>query len=358
MAKKKKQLKLKPKAKKLKPEAEPEIESMNLSDFDPVDPIFRLPPHKVDDVFVAASEIRDWGLTMLNIPSLWRHTKGRNINVAVLDSGVDFMHPDLEDNIAAYENFTNSPAGPADLEGHGTHVAGIIAARQNHQGIVGVAPEAKLLIAKVLDDNGAGTTNSVVDGIEWAVKNKADIISISFASQYAITRIHDAVKAAIDAGVFVIAAAGNDSFKHVDYPAAHDECIAVGAIDRQRRLSTYSSYTPDEIEVDIVAPGDDILSTHPTRKYARMSGTSMATPFVAGVVALTLSKHRDYGGATPITTQAELLEHLRETAIDLGPAEPDFVYGFGLVNPQKVVGLFSPNQAAAALYICAQVRTA
>jgi subtilisin family serine protease len=306
----------------------------NVRKIDRDEPIYRLPPWKVEQIFIATAEIQDWGLTMLNIPSLWRCTDGSNIKVAVLDTGIDFTHPDLEGSIIDSKDFTGSKAGPADLQGHGTHVAGIIAARQNSQGVVGVAPKAGLLVGKVLGDDGAGSSRTVTDGIEWAVAQKADIISMSLGSQYPDEFIHNAIKEAVKAGVFVIAAAGNDGLNHVDFPAAHEEVVAVGSIDRRRVISSFSSRGP---EVDVVAPGDQILSTYPTKTYARLSGTSMATPFVAGVVALALAKHQKYGGETPIKNQQDLIEHLHMTAIDLGPKGFDEAYGFGLINPKELV---------------------
>lgn len=303
--------------------------------------IFQLPPYKIEEMLVAASETRgwDWGLSLLNIPSLWRLTQGRDIKVAILDTGMDFTHPDLVGSWIDKADFTGSPYRETDKKGHGTHAAGIIAARQDHRGVVGIAPQAKLLIAKVLDDDGYATIKSVVDGIKWAIKKDADIISTSFGSQNSIPEIYDAVKEAVDAGIFVIASSGNDSFKHVDYPAAHDEVVAVGAINKDRTRADFSSYTPGRIEVDIVAPGNNIYSTYPTGAYRKLSGTSMAAPFVTGVVALMLAKHRDYGGHTPITNYKQLLKHLRKTATDLGPnrRQPDEFYGYGLINPVGVV---------------------
>lgn len=226
--------------------------------------------------------------------------------------------------------------GPSDIDGHGTHVGGIIAARQNGGGVVGVAPEAKLLVGKVLGDNGYGTAQQLVNGIRWAIDKKADIISMSLGSPIPSYEMHEAIKAAVEAGIFVICAAGNSgpNLDTVDYPAIYPETVAVGAIDRTRRIAQFSSRGK---AVDIVAPGDNILSTYPPRGFAALSGTSMATPFVSGVVALMLSKHRTFGGQTAVKTQAELIEHLRKTAIDMGMPGFDPYYGFGLINPEALL---------------------
>lgn len=300
------------------------------------EPIFSLPPYKVEQVLLAAAETIDWGLEILSIPTLWRQTKGKDITVAILDTGMDFSHPDIKDAVIDAKDFTKSHSGAYDNAGHGTHVAGIIAARQNSSGVVGVAPLAKLLIGKVLGDNGYGSSESVVNGIKWAIEKKTNIISMSLGSQYPDERIHQAIKDAVKQGIFVICAAGNDgpSLDTINYPGAFDETVAVGSIDRRRNISSFSSRGK---QVDIVAPGDDIFSTYPPKNYAKLSGTSMATPFVSGVVALMLSKHKEFGGKTPIKNQADLLQHLSATAIDAGPHGFDPAYGFGIINPEKLL---------------------
>lgn len=303
-------------------------------------PIFTLPPYKVKKVVLSVSETIDWGLDMFAIPSFWKQTKGKDIKIAVLDTGVAFHHPDIASAVEDVRDFTDSQAGPSDLQGHGTHVAGIIAARENSRGLVGVAPLAQLLIGKVLGDNGYGTDESVARGIRWAIDQRANVISMSLGSLSPSERIYEAIKAAIDEGIFVICAAGNEGpdLGTVSYPGAYDETVSVGSIDRNQRVPYYSSRGK---EVDIVAPGDDILSTYPPNTFAVLSGTSMATPFVSGVVALMLAKHRDFGGKTPVRNQKDLIEHLSKTAIDAGPIGFDPHYGFGLINPKDLLGTSS-----------------
>ena len=300
------------------------------------EPIFRLPPYEIQEVFIGLSEIQDWGLRMLNIPSLWRHTEGEGIKIAILDTGISLNHHDLVGAVSThnYKDFTRSPHGISDQQGHGTHCAGVVAARKNNTGIVGVAPKAELIIGKVLGDDGSGSGEDIANGIDWAVDKGAEIISMSLGAQVDIPVIHSAIRKATNRGVFFICAAGNDSLNHVDYPGAYKETIAVGSINRQRRLSTFSSIGK---EVTIVAPGEDINSTYPPNTYAKLSGTSMAAPFVAGVAALILSKHKKYGGDTPINTQKDLENHLAMTATDLGSIGFDNKYGWGLINPESLV---------------------
>jgi len=299
-------------------------------------PIYRLPPYKVEKLLLATAETIDWGVKLLGVPSLWRETKGEGIKVGVLDTGIALEHPDLKSAILEARDFTRSTSQAYDAQGHGTHVSGIIAARRNANGIVGVAPESKIIMAKVLNDEGSGTSADIVAGIRWAVETGADILSMSLGSPEPDGEIHQALLLAISKGVFVITAAGNEGpdLDTVGYPAGFPEMVAVGSIDRQKKLSSFSSRGR---QVDIVAPGDQITSCYPPRSYAVLSGTSMATPFVSGVVALMLAKHRKLGGKTPIETQQDLIEHLCRSADDAGKAGFDPLYGCGIINPAKLM---------------------
>jgi len=299
-------------------------------------PIYRLPPYKVEKLLLATSETIDWGVKLLGVPSLWRETRGQGIKVGVLDTGIALEHPDLKSAILEARDFTRSPSQAYDAQGHGTHVSGIIAARRNANGIVGVAPESKIIIAKVLNDEGSGTSTDIVAGIRWAVEAGADILSMSLGSPEPDEEIHQALLLAISKGVFVITAAGNEGpeLDTVGYPAGFAEMVAVGSIDRQKKLSSFSSRGR---QVDIVAPGDQITSCYPPRSYAVLSGTSMATPFVSGVVALMLAKHRKYGGKSPVQTQQDMIEHLCRSADDAGKTGFDPLYGCGIINPAKLM---------------------
>jgi subtilisin family serine protease len=191
-------------------------------------------------------------------------------------------------------------------------------------------------MAKVLNDEGSGTSADIVAGIRWAVETGADILSMSLGSPEPDEEIHQALLLAIAKGVFVITAAGNEGpeLDTVGYPAGFPEMIAVGSIDRTKKLSSFSSRGR---QVDIVAPGDQITSCYPPRSYAVLSGTSMATPFVSGVVALMLAKHRKLGGKTPIETQQDMIEHRCRSSDDAGKAGFDPLYGCGVINPAKLM---------------------
>jgi subtilisin family serine protease len=302
------------------------------------EPIFTLPPYKVEQVFSTYSETQDWGLKLMGIPNLWRLTKGSGTKVAILDTGIATAHPDLKDGILKTKNFTNSRVGVSDVAGHGTHCAGIIGARENATGVIGVAPECGFLIGKVLGDDGSGNLLSVARGIDWAVEQGADIINMSLGSPTGHPDLEAAINRAVAAGVFVICAAGNEgpTLDTVGYPAMYTGTVSVGAIDQNKKIANFSSRGT---RVDVCAPGVDILSDYPPRNLAKLSGTSMASPFVAGVVALMVAKHREFGkeDPKPLKTAADLIAVLHGTSIDAGPAGFDPNYGFGIINPASLI---------------------
>lgn len=303
------------------------------------EPIYRLPPwRRAGNVLsVLNAQERDWGLNQFQIPKAWQKTRGAGVRVAVLDTGVDASHSDLQGQIVAQRDFTNSPYGAGDVQSHGTHCAGVIAAKENDQGIVGVCPDLAqndggLIIGKVLGDDGSGQGDWVAAGVDWAVQQGAQVISMSLGSSQYDQRIHSAVQRATEAGAFVIAAAGNDGGggrqqDRVNFPGRFEETIAVGAVGRDQLITDFSSRGP---AVDIAAPGENILSCVPDNRWVRMSGTSMATPFVAGVVALVLSLGR-------IDGVGNLRQLLIKHAADAGQPGRDRDYGAGLIQPDTML---------------------
>lgn len=303
-----------------------------------MEPIFRLPPYEVEETYtaaeLAAGDKVDWGLALLGVPDQWTKTQGLGARVAVLDTGCDLNHPDLKNAIVASKDFTGSPFGVTDGQGHGTHCAGIIAARKDGTGVVGVAPECSLLVGKVLGDDGSGRSRWIVAGIDWAIAQGAEIISMSLGSAQPDPGIRAAIDRAVSKGILVICAAGNDGRPDsVNYPARW--ALAVAAFDKNRQLAPFSSQGP---EVDIAAPGVSISSTFPLNRggFATLSGTSMATPFVAGVVALAVASRRAIG-AMPILNEAGLKTLLQNTATDAGPPGKDVGFGWGLIDPAKLI---------------------
>jgi subtilisin family serine protease len=294
----------------------------------------QLPPVFLSAVHRALAETIDWGLAAYRVPDHWRETRGQGVRVAVIDTGIDVSHPDLREALDDARDFTKSRAGPRDENGHGTHVAGIVAARRNQIGVVGVAPECRLLSAKVLNATGAGQSDWVAAGIDWAAAAGADILSLSFGAPERDPAIAAAVDRAAAQGKIVICAAGNAGLPNsVSFPARMPNVVAVGAVNRDGQAAHYSSAGK---EVDICAPGEDILSTYLGGAYARLSGTSMAAPFVSGVVALLLARERAAGGRGPANI-GELLDRLGATAVDAGPRGLDPQYGFGLIDPGSLL---------------------
>lgn len=305
-----------------------------------MEPVYRLPPYEVEPVAASSlAETFDWSLSLYGVSELWKQTEGDGIKVAVLDTGCDLQHPDLLGAIGDAADLTGrSLFGANDQQGHGTWCCGLIGARANDVGVRGILPRCELLVGKVLGDDGSGSETSILRGIEWAAARGAQIISMSLGGPSPMPRVQAAIRAfTAQPQRFVICAAGNDGLPDsVNFPAVYDETIAVGAVDAEGNLTRFSSRGR---EVDIVAPGADMLSTVPRRAggYAKMSGTSMATPFVAGIVGLMLAKHRKQGGQTGLETVGDLYDHLLRTAKDAGPVGRDDGYGMGLIDPGKLL---------------------
>ncbi|WP_128694680.1 S8 family serine peptidase [Methanoculleus taiwanensis] len=270
-----------------------------------------------------------WGIERVGAPTVHEAVDGDGVRVAVLDTGIDYTHPDLEGNYRGGYDFVNDDADPMDDNGHGTHCAGIIAAERDESGIIGVAPKADLYAVKVLSSGGGGYISDVVSGIEWAIENDIQIISMSLGSNSDSYALRSACDAAYEAGIVLVGAAGNDGRYSgygdtVDYPARYGSVIAVSAIDENNQRASWSSTGP---AVELAAPGVGIYSTYPDG-YRSVSGTSMACPHVAGVAALVLAAHPDLGNT-------EVRELLTTTATDLGRSA---WYGYGLVNAAGAVG--------------------
>lgn len=281
-----------------------------------------------------APEVVPWGIDRIDV-DLAGNT-GTGINIAVLDTGIDSDHPDLQANIAGGVAFVNAKGKNTnpweDDNGHGTHVAGTIGAIDNEEGVIGVAPNVKLWAVKVLDNRGNGYLDDLVDGIDWAVTNNMDVISMSLSTESDYQPLHDAVDDAYAAGVVIVAAAGNDGTS-VDYPAAYDTVIAVSATDDQDSVPGWSNHGT---EIEISAPGASIYSTYKGGDYKTKSGTSMSAPHVSGTVALILKStignyDTDNDG---IWDPVEVRAKLTATAEDLGDSGWDQYYGNGLVDAE------------------------
>lgn len=228
-----------------------------------------------------------WGVGAINAPDVWGVTQGDGITVAVVDTGVSADNPDLAGQVLPGINLLNNTTDASDDHGHGTHVAGTIAAIANNGiGVAGVAPHAKILPIKVLDSSGSGTNETIANGILEAVRRGARVINLSLGGTDDSQTIRGAIAQAESAGVVVVCAAGNDGNTENFFPAACDGTIAVGALDHSNQRAYFSNYGN---YVNIAAPGVNIGSLGFQGGIASMSGTSMAAPHVAGTAALLLS---------------------------------------------------------------------
>lgn len=281
------------------------------------------------------AEILPWGVDRIDAEKVWGITTGDPIKVAVLDTGIDIYHPDLRANLKGGVNTINSRKSYNDDNGHGTHVAGIIGAIDNTIGVVGVGPKIDLYAVKALDRNGSGYLSDIIEGLDWAIANNIQVINMSLGTTADIQSFKEAVQRVNVAGITQVAAAGNDG-KAVNYPAAYSEVIAVSATDANDVIASWSSFGP---EVDLAAPGVSIYSTYKGQTYKTLSGTSMASPHVAGAAALVLTTSIgawDLDGDS-IWDPAEVQNKLEQTAEDLGAAGRDDLYGFGLVDAEAAV---------------------
>jgi subtilisin len=302
-------------------------------------------PDPVDAVHIAqATETLEYGVNNIDAEVVWGGSQGATtvdppgaggagINVAVLDTGVDCAHEDLAGGCIYGANFA-SAGQPFDGHGHGTHVAGIIGARANGVGTIGVAPEATVYAVKVLADNGSGALSWVAAGIDWAVSHDIQVINMSLSASSGSIALADAVAAAQAAGVLVVSAAGNSGCCNtVGYPAKYAGSMAIGAVDANDAIASFSSTGS---EVDVVAPGVAVKSAVPTGSctlcdptgYKLLNGTSMATPHVAGAGVLLMSRG---------FTAAQAWYALTNTAHDLGGAGKDTVYGYGRIDALAAV---------------------
>lgn len=285
------------------------------------------------------------GVDLIQAPKMWNETKGKGIKIAVLDTGCDLSHADLKERITGGRNFTDDdnsdPNIFKDYNGHGTHVAGTIAAHENDAGVIGVAPEADLLIVKVLNKDGSGQYEWIINGIHYAIEQNADIISMSLGGPADVPELHDAIKAAVKKNILVVCAAGNegdgdDSTDEFAYPGCYNEVISVGAVNLERDSS---EFTNSHNEIDLVAPGEEILSTFLNGKYATLSGTSMAAPHVSG--ALALIKDLANKQFERKLSEPELYAQLIRRTVPLGNSPK--LEGNGLVYltvPEHLAGIF------------------
>ncbi len=294
-----------------------------------------LPPFTVKRVVSTLSQVHGWGIKQLNVPKTWTITRGEDINVMVIDTGYT-DHPDLGDGVlkGKCKSFLEDEKFIEDRNGHGSHVAGIIGARDNHIGIVGVAPKCNIITVKVLGEDGTGDFEAIKNALRYAKKIQPHIVSMSLGTSTYDSGMHKLIKDLYEMNIPVIAAAGNDGRKNtINYPAKFPEVICITAYDKNGNPAKFNSTGP---EVDFSAPGVDIYSTWLNKEYATISGTSMACPFVSGIVALLIAKHNIQErttGKNDCKTVDQMKYHLLKYTNKKHVIGTDENWGYGIIDP-------------------------
>ncbi|GIP37556.1 aerolysin [Paenibacillus sp. J31TS4] len=271
-------------------------------------------------------QVVPWGIRRIGAPLLFSRNQGKQIRVAVLDTGIA-RHPDLK--IAGGVN-TIDGGSSLDDNGHGTHVAGTIAALNNRFGVVGAAPRASLYAVKAFNQFGTGYVSDLVEGIDWCIRNRMQVINMSFGLLTNSPSLRTMIRKAHKQGIVLTASAGNNGAKSggLDYPARYPETIAVAASTREGRIASFSSRGAG---IDVAAPGQAICSTYLNRGYASLDGTSMACPHASGTAALLLR-------ANPRLTPARVKKLMKATARPLKGYSP-LAQGAGVLNAARAVRL-------------------
>jgi len=306
-----------------------------------MDKQFHIPPDlqrgpELADI-ITLSGPANWGMNVFNVERLRSITDGKGIIVGVIDTGADRNHDVLRSQVVDAADFTGSPVGPGDRNGHGTHTAATVAASDPE---IGVAPGAKLVIGKALSDGGSGSGQGIAAAMYWAVEHGATILSMSLGSSGPDPVIRDAAVQLAAKGVWIIAAAGNSGggTPDVDFPGRFAETISVAALDSNLNVASFSSAGA---KIDGSGPGVGIWSAKPGGGFQQMSGTSMATPFVAGVMALYRAGLLLSG--RPIPSVFDLRKKLANNAMDVDATGVDRRTGPGATWPLLLANDLQPD---------------
>lgn len=281
------------------------------------------------------SDIIDWGVIDFEVPKLWQKNKGENISVMVCDTGI-IDHEDLKDNIdfnKAASFIENEDF--VDHQGHGTCVAGVIAAKESGFGTIGVAPKSKIIPVKCLSNKGFASNKSLEQALEYALQIKPDIINMSLGGKYPQGEtFHKYLKYLYRLNIPVVCAMGNYGTDYSCFPAEYPETIGVTSYSKGRNISDFSSRSDD---ADFALPGDDILTTNLNNQYSIVRGTSFSAPFLSGLIAIILAeaKKKNINYTIP-----QLKEILIQSSIDYGQEGKDRLFGYGIINVDKLNNLF------------------
>jgi subtilisin len=271
-----------------------------------------------------------WGVSQIRAPQAWRRTTGQNVRIGVIDTGIDPTHPDLKHCIGRGINLVNRSLLPIDDNGHGTHIAGTIAGSgASANGVIGVAPKATIHAVKAFDQNGSAYVSDIIAGIDWCVQNDLDIINMSFGMKTYNKSLELAVLNAYRSGKVIVASSGNDGKRaFVDYPARFPQVISVGAMTVKGKVAPFTNRGR---HIDVFAPGENIYSAWLHGQYHKLSGTSMATSHVSGVIALLMS-------IQPNLEPLQIKDLLKRSSVAFGGGKKAGVSA-GLVHARRAVAL-------------------
>jgi minor extracellular protease Epr len=281
------------------------------------------------------SDIIDWGIIDFDVPKLWNKNKGENISVMVCDTGIA-EHEDLKDNID-YDRAASfiDNEDYIDHQGHGTCVAGVIAAKESGFGVVGVAPNCKIIPVKSLSNKGFTTGKSLEKTLEYAIKIKPDIVNMSLGGQHQQSAIfHALLKELEKLNIPVVCAMGNYGEKYSCFPADYPETIGVTSYKKGRDISNFSSRSNN---ADFALPGEDILTTNLNNQYSIVNGTSFAAPFLSGLITIILSENKKNNQTLTIQDLKKLLIN---SCKDYGPVGKDKYFGHGIIDVTILNNLF------------------
>jgi subtilisin family serine protease len=271
-------------------------------------------------------QIKPWGVQSLGIKEKNNSNLEKKVKVAILDSGINKNHEDLKGKVVKEYNAIRPNETVVDNYGHGTAVAGVLAANDNNIGILGVAPFVEIYSVKVLGDNGRGNIDSLVDGIKWCISNDVQIINISFGITMGNKELRSVINEAIESGIVVVASAGNTYGGNVEYPARYEDVISVTAVDSNYKVAKFSP----KGKIDFAAPGVDVLTTTKDGSYSVHSGTSLAAAHVTGVISWIIANEERYNLQV---NDPKLIKKIRgilkKYSIDLG--DPNY-YGNGFIK--------------------------
>lgn len=287
---------------------------------------------KLNDMQLLMSSKRQiipWGVNSVGTNKLLvKHVSVSKVKVAILDSGINREHEDLKGKVVEEFNAINPTQPPYDTYGHGTAIAGIIAASDNEIGIRGVSPNVEIYSVKVLDDKGRGKVRDLVRGIRWCIDNRVQVMNISFGMSSDNSELRKAIETAINSGIIVVAAAGNNYGGKTDYPANYKDVISVTAVNSNYKMTSFSARG----KVDFSAPGVDILTTSSNGGYGMYSGTSLAAAYVTGIVAIILEEPEKFGISKLKKNKkfsSEMIDILRRYSVKIGNRT---YYGNGFIK--------------------------